>query len=611
MTTTRKYYELLIETFSNLNAIQQNEIVKLITLKVELINLINRIEKFNLFNLSFSEEFKNILTKDTIENFNEEKIKLCNEIHYELIECLWTTRLRFGGELLPYILKIKIALLNLNTNELKDFENLKKEPEHYFYPEKYIFNSELDKSTKIEKLKRELKEFNIPKREVNLKQKDFLQIENSLEKFHSAYKSYIFSNYPNIAEYFSFYNKKIRAYVTEAMPENVFEFRIHSYEPTNGDNTLKLEQGYYDFYPSYFYNLEEITETLINAIIVSLNKKDLTFTNPFSIKNIHFELFHLYLSNSDENTIVDFAKYLLKIENYKIQEIQEINKYKFDFYGEKNDTKTFFELFHHKSRNIKKLSEEIDRIKALNLLENISFIFTSFPGDETIKLLEENKISFIYLTALTNKHFNLDNSELIIWYIKSQNNQFNLIRNTSEKSFIGDNLIKRLELCELGEKSWPEYEKIGIEIFKFLFQDNFKIYLAEAQIENDLKNHRRDLLVNNNYKDPASFWADVKQKYQATAIIIDFKNYSNKLNSTTFFSVSKYTKKNVGNFAIVFSRRGIDDTAMIEQKTLFENGKLLIAFSDEELKEMIREKIIGKDPIDRLETKKFELVKRS
>ena len=135
-------------------------------------------------------------------------------------------------------------------------------------------------------------------------------------------------------------------------------------------------------------------------------------------------------------------------------------------------------------------------------------------------------------------------------------------------------------------------------------------YLSEEQSENNLKNHRRDLIVNNNYSDSTSFWADVKSNYKCSAIIVDFKNYSKKLNSTTLFNVSKYTKKNVGNFAIIFSRKGIDETAKIEQSELFSNQKLLIDFADNELIEMIKEKIIGKDPIDRLESKKFELVKK-
>jgi hypothetical protein len=143
-----------------------------------------------------------------------------------------------------------------------------------------------------------------------------------------------------------------------------------------------------------------------------------------------------------------------------------------------------------------------------------------------------------------------------------------------------------------------------------LFADNFKSYIAEEQFETDLKNHRRDLIVSNYPKDSTSFWSEVKQEYKSKAIIVDFKNYSEKLNSSTLFSVTKYTTKKVGQFAIVFSRKGIDSTAINEQKTLLSDGKLLIEFNDNELIEMINEKVLGKDPLDRLKSKEFELIRK-
>jgi hypothetical protein len=49
---------------------------------------------------------------------------------------------------------------------------------------------------------------------------------------------------------------------------------------------------------------------------------------------------------------------------------------------------------------------------------------------------------------------------------------------------------------------------------------------------------------------------------------------------------------------------------LVNNFNTFRQGKLLIEFSDTELVEMIQEKMIGKDPIDRLDSKKFQLVKR-
>lgn len=130
------------------------------------------------------------------------------------------------------------------------------------------------------------------------------------------------------------------------------------------------------------------------------------------------------------------------------------------------------------------------------------------------------------------------------------------------------------------------------------------------QSENNLKNHRRDLIVNNNYRKANSFWAEMNQQFNFSAIIVDFKNYKQPLTANTLFNVSKYTTKNVGDFAIILSRKGLEETAVKEQHELFRQGKLLLEFSEHELVEMIQEKMIGKHPIDRLDSKKFQLVKR-
>jgi hypothetical protein len=611
MTTTRQYYESLIDSFAELNSVKYSEVSKFLEVKRNLNNIIQRIIKFNLFSLTFTTDFETILNKETIDDFLKEKLILSSELHYELHECLGTARLRYGGELLQYLNKLKLALLNLSYIELNEFGKIFKSSEYTFKPEKDIFKSEADVSEKIKITKKTLTSINIKKEAVRLKKADYHKVETQLKQDISSYRSYIFDNYPSICNSFPFYNKKIEVYITEAMPKNIFELRLHSYETTNGDTQLNLNHKYYDFYPAYFDNLEEITDPLFSAIVIGLNKETLTYENPFSIKSIHNELVNLFVSNSNTSIIEDFSSFLLKCDGYRILDSSEKNQTFFDIEARKDNNNYLFEIFHLQPRSIDKVIEKINELEEVKAKYKITFIFTTHPGRQITNLLEENEISTVYLFDLTRKYFLLDNSNVIHWFVKSKLYEIGTIKNSGDRNFIGDSLIKRLEKCEVGEKDWSNYEKIGIEIFKFLFEDNFKKYLAEEQVENDLKNHRRDLLVNNNYIDSTSFWADVKTRYNASAIIVDFKNYSNKLNSTTLFSVTKYIKKKVGNFAIVFSRKGIDETAIIEQKSLFNDEKLVLYFSDEELIEMIREKMIGKDPIDRLESKKFELIKRN
>jgi len=609
MTTTRKYYESLINAFTRINKSNVNEPKEYFDAKLELSHLINRILKFDLFPLTFSSDFFDLLESESIKDFDNQKIKLVNELHFELIECLWTTRLRFGGELIQYISKIKIALLSLNIKELELFEKIKTAPIHNYFPENYNFKSNKEKTQKIKEIKA-FSKTGPQKKNVIIKKKDYINLENKLVTDISNYRGYIMEHYPSLSDNFSFCNKKVIAYITEAMPADIFEFRIHSYITTNGDNSVKLQHQFYDFYPSYFHNLEEITDKFAGAYIASLKKEDFSFRNPFSINNIHWELIEIFIQNSSGYEIEEFIMFLLKCKGYKINKRNSSKDINYDIFAIKEKKSFAFEIFHHKSRSIAKIKARITNINKTSSELIPSFIFTSFPGDEIYKILKEEKIKTIILQDLIREHFEVENSQIIHWYIKSKIPSLSIKSNSFELKFEGENLISKLKKCVPGERNWSEYESIGVDIFSFLFKDNFKKYLSEEQIENNLKNHRRDLLVNNNPSDLTSFWADVKRNYNCSAIIIDFKNYSNKLNSTNFFNVSKYTKKNVGNFAIVFSRKGIDKTAKIEQSELFGNGKLLLEFNDSELIEMIREKIIGKDPIDRLESKKFELVKK-
>jgi hypothetical protein len=609
MTITRKYFESLIDLFAQLNAVQQNDPASFIVIKKDISNLLDRINKFNLFPLTFSESFLNLLYKKTIDNFVQEKLSLVNELHFELHECLYTTRLRYGGELMHYIYILKIKLLNLSLEELHIFETIKKTPIHYYFPEKFLFKTEQEKKDRIKALKSELKRSEIKKEKIKIKEKDFELIETQLNDYFTKYKTYINTNYPAISDLFSFNNKKNRAYITGAMSKEIFEFRIHSYISNSKHGSINLLREYYDFYPAYFYNLEEISEKQHSAQIIGIKRNGYAFENPFAIKHIHRELVNIFLQNSKENDIIAFTEFLLKCDGFKIIPNDNYKDNGFDLLAIKSETKNYFEIFHHKTRSIDIISKRIKIIKNESGDIGKNIVFTSYPGESIIKLLRENKITPIYFDHLISKYFNLENSQILHWYVQSKINTLKF-KNTQDTSFVGQNLIKRLQECPNGEKNWAEYENIGIAIFKFLFEDNFKSYFAEEQVENDLKNHRRDLIVSNYYKDPSSFWAEIKQEYKAKAIIVDFKNYSEKLNSSTLFSVTKYTTKKIGNFAIVFSRKGIDKTAIIEQKSLLSEGKLVIEFNDNELIEMINEKTLNKDPLDRLKSKEFELVKK-
>ena len=102
----------------------------------------------------------------------------------------------------------------------------------------------------------------------------------------------------------------------------------------------------------------------------------------------------------------------------------------------------------------------------------------------------------------------------------------------------------------------------------------------------------------------------VEYDYGSKIIIVDFKNYHNPLNTDEFHNISKYFNKIIGNFAIVFSRDGLSDSAQKYQLQMLEEGRLIICLSDKDIIDMIRLKSRGQNPLDSLENIYYSLCKK-
>lgn len=172
----------------------------------------------------------------------------------------------------------------------------------------------------------------------------------------------------------------------------------------------------------------------------------------------------------------------------------------------------------------------------------------------------------------------------------------------------GNRLLNKLKICPLGQSGWREFEVIGSQIFEYLFKDDFNKYTSKEQAIGAQASQRKDLIINNNFKDSASFFSRVYQEYKAKAIVIDFKNYENKLTQNEFFIPSKYMNAYVGNFIMVVSRYGINDGAKELQKSLFVDGKFMLSIKSLDLIEMIKLKMKGDDPKKVLDNLLFEIV---
>lgn len=452
MTITRKYFEALLDAFSTLTILGKIQIVQYLKVKKDLYHVINRIQKFNLFELTFSDEFLKALCSEEIHDLTTEKISLVNELHYELYTCLHTKRLRYGGELMQYMLKIKQLLFQLPVEELALLNAIIKIPQDYYYPHDLTIVDDKQKLVTLEKIALEIKKWPTKRDQTKVKQQYYADVENSVKEIIVAYQKYIFDNYPTIAGEFSFFQRKTRGYITQAMSKDAYEFRIHAYEHTDGDRSVRVLHQYYDFYPSYFYNLEEITDQKVSAITIRLQKDTSILNGFFDEPFIHRELVSIFLRIAGEVDVSKFVEFLLKCDNYYIQDGPIANgSYHFDLQGRLDDQWKFFEIFHRHQRSTIVIGQKVGQMRAMQPHAQVIFLFTSRPEEEVLDILRQNNVDVIFLEDLYKRHFSQRNSKVLHWYIQSALSE---IKRTTPKPgalFEGDQLIKRLQACIVGE----------------------------------------------------------------------------------------------------------------------------------------------------------------
>lgn len=96
MTLTREYYHKLISILKEICLLKNDDPEYFSQLKKDLLSIIKNVKNFNLFPLTFTEDFWDTLNSKTYSSFLSDKLILVNELHFELYECLHTTRFRYG-----------------------------------------------------------------------------------------------------------------------------------------------------------------------------------------------------------------------------------------------------------------------------------------------------------------------------------------------------------------------------------------------------------------------------------------------------------------------------------------------------------------------------------
>ena len=420
----------------------------------------------------------------------------------------------------------------------------------------------------------------------------FSKVEDILLETYRKCSEYIEEHYSLLRRSFITYNKDVRVYI-QARYGNAYLVMLNVYEGASSRITV---------YPNIidimyrFSNVEAIDEKMSNCILTGINKSDYSsISSVFCIPDIHHELNRLFVRYGTNEVLTDYVVYLLRGQLKRVSIINE------------NEIKVGDEIYlllFSKIPPIKELISLIDKEE-----ETIrKVVFRSRPDDDIIEMLKSKGISYIDVMYLGQSLINNQNGEMIHWFIKEHLDKIQIDETYKELS-IGDSLIIRLNNCPKGMEGWKQYEDVGSDIFHFLFENSFRNYTYEYQSTTSDGTQRRDLVVNNTYKEINGFWHLVKNDYNANLIIADFKNYREKLNSDSFYTPTKYLNSLAGNFVIVFSRCGLDETAKKVQQRLLSEKKLVLCLTDSDLINMINQKMNGQEPLNSLENMYYTLCK--
>ncbi len=604
MTETRKYFEKLISNFDALCKIQKVEVVKFVHLKNELFSLLTEINNYKLLEIKMAEKCLDIASSEDCVDLSEEQrvlvVNLADQLCSLLIGKLW-----YGGELLYHLNRLRLSCYHLPSYTRKEIDQLDGENNDGIKLRIRLHSLEVP-SDAIKRLIEQNEELIISTQGKYKKIEPVLH-SNLLEQLKakiSSYRSYINEQYPLQAEYFSWSRKSIKAYLCDEREEMIV-CRVHSYEDKT-DATVHLNDHILDFVPRPPYNFEKIDKQLCSWSWFGIDISDWKISETiFSKSSIHGELLKIYLAHAEEKELVEFIKFFIRNQNLEI----ESNSADCTFLTiDGISTNEYLKIFHKKEFSEADLETTLEGLDNCLPGYNKQVMFSVKPDNFVLEYFEKNKVKVRYLNELTNRCFENNHSELIHLFIKSR---LNLIEFSQPNEIHeGKLLIEELRYCPRGKAGWPNYEKVGAEIFKFLFADSFTQYIAETQASNSADTLRRDLVVHNNYISNSTFWGRINMDFKSKILIVEFKNYKDEIDFDTMYSTTKYLSGTTGNFILIFSRLGGKNSLQDQQKDLLKEGKLIISFDDTELIEMIEEKISGRNPLYRLELKYFSLLKK-
>ncbi|EPG8866015.1 HNH endonuclease, partial [Citrobacter freundii] len=307
--------------------------------------------------------------------------------------------------------------------------------------------------------------------------------------------------------------------------------------------------------------------------------------------NCHFKLDQAILNEREFITaLVDLLKNSHKYKNIETnKQLGNQIKIEVDIYAELTETREEKKEIIVECKSLRAISEfYIDKV--IDELETINSIY---PSAKIIFATPSRIPEKIKEVLVRHDVFAWDIDYILNEFSdeigKSNNPYLNLLIGSvgqSKSNLKIRNLSDRLKKCSPGKKEWSIYQKLIGEILAEIFCPPLQSPMPENS--DYLKTNRRDFILSNYAKD--GFWEFLRSNYKADYIVVDAKNYSNKIKKDEVLQIANYLKPHgAGMFGMIFTRKGGDsrgcETTLREQWIL--HGKLILVFDDEDVENML------------------------
>ncbi len=145
-----------------------------------------------------------------------------------------------------------------------------------------------------------------------------------------------------------------------------------------------------------------------------------------------------------------------------------------------------------------------------------------------------------------------------------------------------------------GKPTWSRYQRTCADILEHLFCPPLERPLYESA--NETKTNRRDIVLPNYSSE--GFWKFMRDEYRAHHVVVDAKNYCNKITKTSVLQLANYLNDHgAGLFGLILIRSGEAASASITRREQWiVHRKMIVVLDDVDLGQMLTNKDTGLSP---------------